>query len=259
MQPLNKPLSAFLALTTFALALPSAQAALNYSPDDLFLGFRQTGNTTRDYVINIGQASAFRDASTPFTLSLNLVAFNNEMTAAFGASWKTSGDISWGVVGTTQNTATGSDPIRLLYISEPLGTTPTASSSQSGPANAIIAFKNNWQTTGTETSISNSATEDPTQPSSWAGSISAAPPFGSNSLSPIEDTLGNGLELFRIPQTTTGQPVTDEGRFNINLTTGAITFTPQAVPEPTTTALFCVALGSCAGLRRLRRRRTTVL
>jgi hypothetical protein len=258
----------FSSLAVLALAISvtsSAKAVLTYTSDDLFLGFHQTGNTTRDYVINLGQASIFRDATAPFalsTLGITTSAFAADMLFAFGANWRTSGDIFWGVVGTTQNDNTRPAPdniIRLLYVSEPLGTTPIASPGQSGPANLVNTFKNIWinptANGGVERTVPNSATEDPTLANSWTGSLANANgPFGSGNLSPLEDLLANPLDVFRVPQTGTGQPVTNEGRFSINFATDVITFTPVVVPEPSSVSLICIATLGSFGLRRLRRR-----
>lgn len=255
MKPSDYPLSALIALAGVIVAAPSANAVLTYTSDDLFIGFHQTGNSTKEYIINIGQASAFRDASTPFTLSLSGTSFATDMQAAFGINWRTSGDIFWGVVGTTQNTAQGSDPIRLIYASEPAGSTaPAASSSQSGPSGTIISFKNNWQTNGIEGSLGNSASLDPSAlTTSWTNSVgNAAGPFGTSALTPLEALLSSNLDLFRIPQTTTGQPVTNEGFFSINPGANSVTFTPT--PEPSSAAL--AGLGLLVWIGRCRSRRT---
>ena len=259
MKPSKHQLSALIALASVVVAAPSAMAVLSYASDDLFIGFHQTGNTAKEYIINIGQASTYRDATTPITLSLNAVSFAADMQAAFGAGWRTSGDVFWGVAGTTQNTAQGSDPIRLLYASEPTGgTAPAASSSQSGPSGAIISFKNNWQTNGIAGSVSNSATLDPTisTPPSWTNSVgNAAGPFGTGALNPLEALLATHLDLFRMPQTTTGQSVTNEGTFAINFGANTISFVPQ-VPEPSSAVL--AGFGLLVWIARSRYRRASV-
>lgn len=254
MKTCKHKLCAAIALAGIALFAPSMQAALTYASNDLFLGFRQSGNTTKEYAINIGQASVFRDATSSFTLSLNVTSFAADMQSAFGLNWRTAGDVYWGVIGTTQNTAAGSDPIRLLYASLPTASTaPAASSSQSGPANNIITFKNAWQTAGVEGSVANSAIMDPGNANSWTNSVgNAAGPFGTGALTPLEALIGTQLDLFRMPQTTTLQPVTNEGTFSLNTTSNLITFAPP-VPEPSTTALAGVVLLVWIGRLRSRR------
>ena len=55
-----------------------------------------------------------------------------------------------------------------------------------------------------------------------------------------------------MPQTVTGQSVTNEGQFVINFAAADITFIP-AVPEPTSALLIGGGLVSALGFRRLRR------
>ena len=71
-----------------ASLLQTADAApLVYNAGDLFLGFRSSSSTT-DYLIDIGQASIYRDAplGTAFTLSIgNIGADDTELVrAVFG-------------------------------------------------------------------------------------------------------------------------------------------------------------------------------
>ena len=238
-----------LAAVAATLLTPAANAALTYSTDDLFLGFRQSGNTTTDYVINVGQASAFRDATSTFTLSLPGLA--TDLSNTFGANWAST--VTWGVVGTTQNTATTAPDnlTRLLYSSEPVGTTPTASSSQSGPANSIIAMKNYWQSlTATQGTVPNSAIGDPNNAGSWTARVSTS--FGSPGvLNTIESAVNSNLDLFRIPQTTSGQPATNEGFFSLNTGAGTVSFNVTPVPEPSTLLFGCALVGAL-GLNRRR-------
>ena len=241
--------SALAALAVATLTAPSATAALTYATDDLFLAFRKPGNTVTDYVVNIGQASQYRDAVTSF--NLNLPGLAADLTTAFGG---TTGLI-WGVVGTTQNTAaTAPDNLtRLIYTSEPIGSTPTASSSQSSPANSIIGMKNYWLTlTASQGTVSNSAFEDASNANAWSTKVAGA--FGSPSImNTIEDPLANNrIDLFRVAQTGANQPITDEGYFSFNA--GTVTFTSSSLvpaPEPST-MLFGLAMLGAIGLNRRR-------
>jgi hypothetical protein len=247
---------------TVTFLMPSAQAVLTWNPGDVFLGFRQDSNATKDYLINLGQAGVFRDATAPITLSINLTQFNTDMINRFGANWKTVGNITWGLAGGTQNTpGTGADAItRLIYLSEPSGgTAPGALSNQNGPATDISANVKNYflnaaaNNGSTEGQVANSSYGDPsTGPNAWANRVTVS--FGQvNSFGTIEGALNSDLDFYRVPQTTTGQPVTLEGSFNINLTSGQITFTPT--PEPSSAMLLATSLVSLVGLRRLRRHR----
>lgn len=240
--------SALTAFAVAALVAPSAHAALSYNSGDIFLGFHQAGNTTTDYVIDLGSGSTFRDSTSQVTLSLS--GLSADLTSAFGSL----SNISWGIVGTTQNTAANGDPIRLLYSSEPTGSSaPTASSSQSGPATQIIGFKNYWiSLTGSQGTVSNSAFEDAGNTQSWTTKIGTT--FGTGAIAPIEAPLTSSLDLFRIPQTTTGQPVTNEGTFSFNPGNSTVTFTSSslaAVPEPSTFLFGCAIVGAL-GIKRRR-------
>jgi MYXO-CTERM domain-containing protein len=239
-----------LAIVTTAITASAGNAALSFTNDDLFLAFRQDGNNVKDYVIDIGQASIYRDATSNITLNLSGLAA--DLGTAFGGNLS---NVSWGVVGGTQNTAgTAPDNLtRLLYVSEPTGAVPTALSSQSGAATNIVNLKNYFLTlTASQGTVSNSAFGDPTQPNSWSTRISNA--FGFSNLSPIEGPLGSSLDLFRVPQTTSGQPVTNEGAFSFNSGTSTVTFSvpggASPVPEPSTALFGALSLGAMAFRRR---------
>lgn len=237
--------------------------ALSGQADDLFLGFHQSGNTTTDYVIDLGPASIFRDANT--TLTLTLTGLNTDMAAAFSPSttnWKTSGDISWGIAASPGAGDIGTDLARTIYVSSPLGQTPTAIGSQSGPSNNVGTFKNYWNTLtagsvnqtvgGVGTIIG--AIGNPGNAASWTHYAGIS--FGdSNNIAQFDSSLGSSFELFRLPQTTDQAQVKDEGKFTFNIGAGSnnssIVFTPN-VPEPTTGALLCVALVSFAARRQRR-------
>jgi hypothetical protein len=236
--------TALATLVVAAFSAPSARAALTYTTDDLFLAFRQAGNNTTDYVVNIGQASIYRDATS--SIPLNLTGLSADLTTAFGSLT----GLSWGVVGTTQNDNSRPAPdnlIRLIYTSEPIGSSPTASNAQSGPSNNINTFKNFWLT-GTEGTVVNSAFESASDANSWNTRVAAS--FGSPAvLNTIEDSLTNNIDLFRVPQTSSGQVVTNEGYFSFNA--GAVTFVPLVpAPEPSTAFFGCAMVGAICLLRR---------
>ncbi len=90
-------------LTTAVLALaglgltvkPASAAAVSYSNDDLFLGFYASGGTgsSFDYLVNIGQASIYRDATGAF--ALNIGDIGADLSATYGSDWNTRSDLYW--------------------------------------------------------------------------------------------------------------------------------------------------------------------
>lgn len=247
-------LTTLAALAVASFATPS-QAALTHTNGDLFVGFREIGNTTNDYLINLGTANQFRDAVTP--INITLTNFATDASAAFGGSWATD-NILWGFVGANANTgASAGNPGRTLFLSEPIGTTPIASSSQSGQTLKYNDLKNDWLAQ-TQSAVTNASIGAPGDANSWTNNIVARlnNPIG---LTPIETSFATALDLFRVTQTNNPGPnVTNEGQFTFNKGTGVLTFTPfgfaAPVPEPSTALFGALALGSMV----IRRRRAVV-
>ena len=118
---LTKSLAAIVAVTLVGQAAHAA----TYNADDLILGFRATGGTgaTKNVVVNIGQASAFRDASGSFAVSTGAIA--SDLTTAFttwnahradGSNGGLGSDVVWSVTGTSGSfAAVGADPAKTLY------------------------------------------------------------------------------------------------------------------------------------------------
>jgi hypothetical protein len=229
-------------------ATPSANAALAYTGGDLLLGFRRDG-ATFDYVIDLGAASSFRDASSPFTLSL--AGLNTDLTSAFGSNWKTLGDVLWGIVGTPGPSSINGDAANLVYISEPVGTNPLSSSAQSTVRVNIQALSNLYDPIASQGVARGSLNGNIGNSVSWTTKMAGV--FGaSGNLSPIEAPLQSSLDLYRLPNSSDQALITNEGRFSFNFTDATITFTPT--PEPTGAALLCLSVGSLAGVRRFRRK-----
>jgi|GEM_PF-3615753 len=246
---------ALLALAGLAFTTPNAKAALTYVPGDLYLNFRQVGNTTADFSLNIGNASFFRDATLPQTLTFTNL--DSLLQTTFGLNWRTDSNVLWGVVGTNQNVL-NTDPIRTLYVgkpavsSDPFDSIPPPNGPNAVSANNIVSMLSYY--TGNQNSESivlGGVVGSPGNANSWttrvANSLSNAP------LGILETEVTNaiGLDLFRTPTTASGQPVTFEGRFNLGAG-DTITFSPTVVPEPSTYALLAIGGVALFGLRRLR-------
>jgi hypothetical protein len=108
-----------LAVAGLAFASTAANAATTYTAGDLFLGFRQTGAgaSTNSLVINIGQASLYRDATGTLNPVLGTAGLDADLAAQFGPNWYTDGSVRWAIVGTTGAGAVAGDPSNTLYSS----------------------------------------------------------------------------------------------------------------------------------------------
>ena len=255
-------------------------AVVSYNPGDLLLGFRATGGTgaTQDYVVNIGQASLYRDAFAAFTVSVGNIGA--DLATVFGANWHTRSDVLWSVSGTPGNlTPVGSDPAKTLYATrpeDPAGTTADAwkrqsSTNQGTTSNKMASLASGYsQTAGIPNVSTLNSDFGVIQNTADVNSYASFMPGGVNSnattafsaFNPgIEGNFGNGtagavLDLFRMLNTgganggtANVSPGTFEGRFTIS-NTGVLTFTPDAIPEPGIAMLL--GAFSAFGIRRRR-------
>jgi hypothetical protein len=285
---LNTLTMSALALAGLALVGSTAQA-VSYNTGDLFLGFRATGGTgaNTNYLINIGSASQFRDATSSFTLSIS--GIDADLTAIFGA-WENRSDLLWSVIGGPSTTGLISDQANTIYASKAetvLGTPETAWARLSNSTQAGIATKIgdnagtagpaaggylNAPTTYNALPLSNAAAvaEDQGAANPWAKyqygfgtPVANTTAFGQYGAPGIEGSFGNGtagaaLDLFRMVRSglddgtgnTTGNG-TYEGTFKIN-DNGQVSF--NVVPEPSSLAILSMG-ASLLGVFRLRRQK----
>jgi len=99
-----------------------------WNDGDVFLGFRATSGTglTLDYLVDLGQASQFKNNST-FTLSIGNIGL--DLASVFGSDWYTRIDdntgttaVLWAVAGAQDFDAGTGDPDSTLYSSNPIVT-----------------------------------------------------------------------------------------------------------------------------------------
>ncbi len=246
----------------------SLQAALSYNLGDIYLGFRQIGNTTADFAVNLGPATQFRDALAPITLTLTNLNSVLSNVNVFGANWATDANIRWGLVGTNQNNQdingdpVTNDPTRTLYTTKATGgAAPTSGSlsAQAVPANNIVALFNYYSNnngpggngvgTLTESAVNNGSVGSPGNANSVSTRYAAS--FSFSNISPVEAqfTTSNGLDLYLIAPSTTASK---EGNFVFNPANNQLTFTPTSVPEPSSIVLAGLALGGFGLLLRKR-------
>lgn len=274
----NNAVLSILTLAGATLVASSVDAdAVIYVDGDLFLGFRATGGVgaTETYLINIGQASIFRDAAPGSSFTLSLGNIGTDLDLIFGdgtpdMAWYLRDDVVWGVVG-MQAAAAGIDPVHTLYATKDSPTGDTL-------ATAWVRRSNSQQTT-TETKIQNlvqgytldnegsantnsafAIRQNTTDSNNW----SQFQPGGTQSNSTtsfsvwnptIEGNFDGGvinaeLDLFRMtPNGTAGTPGTYEGTFTI-AQNGTVTY--SVVPEPTSAALLSLSVGLLGFARRRR-------
>ncbi|WP_170157140.1 PEP-CTERM sorting domain-containing protein [Roseimicrobium gellanilyticum] len=260
------------------IAQPAQAQLVTYNQGDLLLGFRKAG-VGQDVVINIGQASLYRDATSDF--SVNVGNLGTLLSDTFGASWADDSSLQWAVFGNPTNNGTtfNGDTSNTTYISREQTTTDTQSAAYSvNSVNRSVAA-GRMQTLQSQFMLQNAATGN-SNATVWDNTIQSGANVdwtdtmegtGTSSLvfqvfQPVQvqglspsgiDYPGNALDLYRLLAGSSGTTnVTYEGTFRID-DTGAVTFgiTPGigVVPEPSRALLLAFGLA----LPLLRRRRAT--
>jgi hypothetical protein len=229
-----------------AISAPLALAApLNppsYTAGDIFMGFRATGGqgATDVYVVNIGQAAYYRDATTTVTPSLGNI--NADLAILYGSGWQTRTDILWGVAGTPSNSAgspINGDTTPTLYASKLLTTVGSPGAGWSIPgastrntiATNIATFYSGFVTYEQSVNSANAVIQGDSDVFSWRQFMSAGGNVSYTSgnkdfggFADIESQPAQKLSLFRMVSASAGSY---EGYFAISAA-GVLTFTPPA-------------------------------
>jgi hypothetical protein len=240
-------------------ALPASAALVVYSPGDLVMSFRSTGpgqGAGTTYLVNVGQASGFRDETAVGTLSLGNIG--TDLKAIFGDNWSSRTDILWGVAGTPSNTGTvGGDDAPTLYASK-AQTTPGVPGTQAGIAGSstrlaiattMVTALDTFKTYQATANSPRAVIQQDSDANDWreflASNGNSAYTAGNKDFggfSEIEGSLDQQLSLFRVIGSGNGSY---EGSFSIN-SSGNITF----VPEPSSALLGVLGTGLLAFRRR---------
>lgn len=230
------------ALLLCGAALASQSAFGQYVANDLYLGFQnQAGGGTADYLINLGAASGIVGSSSVVDLSgdFSLTDFN----AVLG----TSSSMSGGVVGGSN----GNPPD--LYVTQ-LRSGGAGTPSAPGSSSPATLYKGDILTGYSDLSqltlVAPAAStgildgskswENYVEPKFAVGSF-----YGDTGINP-DSTIGGGGVLYEDlwfnsnGSASVKQPFTYEGFFTLDLSgnTPSLTFTPAAVPEPSTLGLL---------------------
>lgn len=272
----KRTIPGLIALVCGASYAPLAQAA--YTTGDLLLAFRSTNATANTFVVDIGQASLYRDSTSTIDVTGALGAtLNAGLTAAFGAGWASDTGLTMGVLG-QGFPLSGDGTQRAVYVGAS-GTTYSQLSTGdlNGLQSNIFNTSNNAAGNGSfstfvanganaanvslggngaviATSLDNDYT-DYAGLSAYMGYL----PAGGNELNVVNGLSGSKLDLYRILQNLTS--ATDapsavrtpqyQGSFSIS-NTGAVTFTSDvaAAPEPSRVILLGLGLGGLFFRRR---------
>lgn len=241
------------------------------------MGFRSADSNEGSVIINIGQASTYRDATGNFSLSVgNLDA---ALSLQFGGAWDTRADLYVGVAGSPSNTGlVNGDPLRTIYASNAQTTFGTESAAWSigsgarGTTSTLMQGIDNGFLAGADSAnLDNGATQVSTESNWWgsymAGGANATGGLSFSQFNPgIEASFAGGastvaLDLFRVLNSNTG--ATEPGTVGTGQYSGTFTFTDtgiinystvsaSAVPEPSRALLMAFGLASFVFRRRRR-------
>jgi hypothetical protein len=221
---------------------------------DLIFGSREA-TATNDMVFDLGNANTFgigAPLAAGTTLTWNL---STDLTAAFASDWKTAGKVSWSIVGGDASGNT-SAPVDTVWAAGPNSTVLTRGTK--GQQDTLITTIDGYNTTwgGVSTSATGGLLIARTDANSYSTAIGTSPnsfAYSAWGVSNIESDASKGIsaELYELKYGS-GNGI-DLGTFNLNASTGVLTFTAfSAIPEPSTYAMI---LGVFAlGFVMLRRR-----
>lgn len=244
-------------LLAVALAVTATAHATNvpqYNTGDLLLGFYETG-FAKDYVVDLGNVST--DIASSFTLLNTNTHLAADLAAVFGPNWYTNGLLYWGMA--ASNTVS-----KEIWASNPNATPWTGDSAQGVGAQDVAtmggAYGNAPQNNGEL--YSKGLVQTASDSGSWVSL--ASPNAGNNNLSldtfggssgdlGINDLVTNSIR-FEDVKAVNNKPGADTGSFAIN-STGDLSFTSTAVPEPST---FAAIAGGAALLTLARRHRALI-
>jgi len=261
MKPI-KLTSAVAALAFTAILGTSSARAQN--PGDLILGFEEpgTGGSANVYEVDLGSISQFSTAQT-FDLS------TSDLSSDFGSGWASSSLLQFGVIGDTETSGgltLGSSALanKTIFTSwNTFATAPTEKSNQNTAASYVQSLYNDVSNTGHTSSTLEAVNTTTTDSSGFAyfnktdhnfafGTGYATSDLDYNSDGSTSAPTSAVLDLYEVAQTSSGTaPGTLLGTFSL-AGNGNLTYSPEAVPEPSSYAL--VGFGALVLVWNLRRR-----
>lgn len=265
-----------IALICGAFSASSVQAAMTYTQGDLLLAFRQTGSN-QTYVVDLGSAMSFRDATAASALSISGIAA--DMSATFGSGWYTDNTIFASIVGGNNQTTPlagdgtgGSLPYfnKSIYVSKsgtgsasdtPFNT--ITQSSVAANATTIGATFGGVFAAGTATANNTVGTIIPTSTTNdYTDLVPAGGAANWFGMSASTEVNPNGtFDLYRILANTSnatdapsGNGVAQyQGAFTLS-SSGVVSFNPEVTAAPEPSRVILLGLGLSGLLMRRRRK-----
>jgi hypothetical protein len=222
---------------------------------DLYLGFEESGNAN-DLQVDIGTESQYLNATSPFTVSFGLIpsgepgagtpvtSLLTDLNSIFTTGWSTSSGataLKWGITGDNENGAAillffSQDSANTVIPTNPL--TANAASYSSKIDDFGYYLSTDFSTVNSSEAASVPATASQTNPGTWSSFNPSLGAFGTGL--DIEESPGDGpLSTLNLYEETSsangGGKAEDVGSFSL-ASDGDLTFTPAAVPEPSTWA-----------------------
>lgn len=155
--------NALIAILASALTIGSAEAVNpNFQAGDLVLFFQQSGGPGIPFILDLGPATTYRDATSNILNIANVVSGANSVAngsltgstggspvgGGFGSTWFDDPSVFWGVA-TVRSSSSGTaaqvngDPSRTLYVSAPRTSVNTQSNAWSVGTGSLTTASNN--------------------------------------------------------------------------------------------------------------------
>lgn len=251
-----------LAVAGVALFSQAAKAdTLQYNPGQLLMGFSLvtgygTGQTTKEYVLDLGSYQQFVTSGGFTTINLN------SDLSAFDPGWASATNITWGLIGYS-----GTSTSTLVFASMDGASTDALYSNfpSKGQATGVVNYVTDFVTQGgfdgAAGSSVNGEMQVPSGTYSWANSVDgsvvtnlsfgkfATSDFLANDGSYSPTTLDN-VSLDLVEMKVGAGTGTELGSFSL-ASNGDLSYQAEAVPEPSTYAMIITGgLGCLCMFRR---------
>jgi len=244
-----------IALTVGALAPNVAKAQANptgtYTAGDLIIGFY---NNNYEFTLDLGAISNFNFATT-FSIPDSATLINEDMTYKFGTStWQSASNNIYFGLAASGNTSSA-------YVTDPVGNAAWSAAGTEGAVNGDLnSFGNQYSLAsgGDNNQVSQGWLQAAGSNPGWkyyagtggqggfSGNFGGPGYAGDTRINSLTSTTTNFDQL----SSTSGEKTL--GTWSVD-STGDLTFTAAAVPEPSTWASIVMGAAALIGIRRFRR------